>query len=196
MTKRQLIELIQERLASGDVPNDLLGRYKYQTISALISVIYQQLSNTDTALLDNMVMPYDYTVTQEGSTYIVNLDVSPSTGPSSLKYITDCCGNIYYSRQSSDQNLFLNRIKNMSKPEFYVRGKKVIWTCSPNSDTVTVYMIPNFIDMGEDEEVVMPSSVGSILSAVIELMRSTDVKPEEVINNSSEDNTPKQTNFA
>jgi hypothetical protein len=57
-------------------------------------------------------------------------------------------------------------------------------------------MVPNFLDMDDNEEAVMPSSISAILTRVIELVRGTDTRPEEVINNTSEDNTPKQTNYA
>jgi hypothetical protein len=196
MTKRDLIDLIQERLASGDVPNDIMGRYKYQTVSALIAIVYQEAATADNSVLGTMVLPYDLNVTCENGKYFSMLTAAPAYGPMSVKYATDSCGNTYYSRQSDDQNLFLSRIKNMSKPEFYVRGKKLIWTCNPDFDTTTVYMVPNFLDMDDNEEAVMPNSISAILTRVIELVRSTDTRPQEVVNNTSQDNTPKQTNYA
>jgi len=191
MTKRELIELIQERLASGDVPNDILGRYKYNTVAAMLDVIYQEASSADNELGQTMATAYDVDVTCTNGKYVSTLPVSPIAGNKSIKYATDSCSNTYFARQTEDQNIFLSTIKNMARPEFYARGKQVSWTCKPHSDTVTFYIIPSFLDTDENDEVVMPSAIGPILLKVIELIRGTDVRPEEMINNALDDSSPK-----
>ena len=196
MTKRQLIELIQERLASGDVPNDILGRYKYNTVAAILDIIFQEASVSDNELTTNMTTPYNVPIICSNGKYTSVLPVSPIAGNKSVKYATDDACNNYFARQSEDQNIFLNTIKNMVKPEFYVRGKQVNWTSKPYSDTITFYVIPSFLDSSEDDEVVMPTAIGPIFARVIELIRSTDARPEEVINNTVEDNTPRPTNYS
>jgi len=196
MTKRQLIELIQERLASGDVPNDILGRYKYNTIAALLDIVFQEASNTDNDLTQSMAIPYTVGVTCAYGKYISTLPVSPIAGNKSVKYATDDCCNNYFARQTEDQNIFLSTIKKMGKPEFYVRGKQVNWTSQPASENITFYIIPSFLDSGEDDEVVMPTAIGPIFARIIDLIKATDARPEEVINNTVEDNTPRPTNYS
>jgi hypothetical protein len=196
MTKQELIELIQERLASGDVPNDIMGRYKYNAIAGMLAVVYQEAATADINVLSTMVIPYSVDVNCESGKYFSNLPVTPAYGPMSVKYAQTECGVMMYSRQSDDQNVFLNKIKHMAGVEFYVRGSKVLWTKKPKTDIVDVYLIPEFIQMDDDQEVVIPSAISAILTRVIELIRSTDTRPEENINNTSEDNTPKQTNYA
>jgi len=196
MTKRQLIELIQERLASGDVPNDILGRYKYNTIAALLDIVFQEASNADNELTQNMAVPYTVSVTCANGKYTSILPVSPIAGNKSVKYATDDCCNNYFARQTEDQNIFLATIKRMGKAEFYVRGKQVNWTAEPLSENITFYIIPSFLDSSEDDEVVMPTTIGPIFARVVELIRSTDTRPEEVINNTVEDNTPRPTNYS
>lgn len=196
MTKRQLIELIQERLAAGDVPNDILGRYKYNTIAALLDIVFQEASNADNELTQSMATPYVVTVTCANGKYTSILPVSPIAGNRSVKYATDDCCNNYFARQTEDQNLFLKTIKKMVKPEFYVRGRQVNWTSQPLSDNITFYIIPSFLDSSENDEVVMPSAVGPIFARVVELIRSTDTRSEEVINNTVEDNNPRPTNYS
>jgi len=196
MTKRQLIELIQERLASGDVPNDILGRYKYNTIAALLDIVFQEASTADNELTQNMAVPYTIGVTCAYGKYTSTLPVSPIAGNKSVKYATDDCCNTYFARQTEDQNIFLKTIKKMAKPEFYVRGKQVNWTSEPLSENITFYIIPSFLDSSEDDEVVMPTTVGPIFARIIELIKSTYVKPQEVINNTVEDNSPRPTNYS
>ena len=196
MTKRQLIDLIQERLAAGDVPNDILGRYKYNTIAALLDIVFQEASNADNELTQSMATPYVVTVTCANGKYTSILPVSPIAGNRSVKYATDDCCNNYFARQTEDQNLFLKTIKKMVKPEFYVRGRQVNWTSQPLSDNITFYIIPSFLDSSENDEVVMPSAVGPIFARVVELIRSTDTRSEEVINNTVEDNNPRPTNYS
>lgn len=89
MTKRQLVELIQERLASGDVPNDIMGRYKYQTIVALLDIVYQETASVDINALGTMVEPYALPVLVTGTQYYSDLTVSPAYGPMSVKYAID-----------------------------------------------------------------------------------------------------------
>lgn len=196
MTKRQLIELIQERLAGGDVPNDIMGRYKYQTISALLGIVYQEAATNDLSALGTMVEPYLLPVLLSSGQYYSDLGVSPAYGPMSVKYATDEDGEAYYSRQSDDQNLFLNRIKNMSKPEFYVRDKRVLWTSDPGFSDMTYFVIPTFLDMSETQEIVIPTTIGAITTRVIELIRATDTRAEEVIADLAEDNNPKPTKYS
>lgn len=196
MTKRQLIELIQERLASGDVPNDILGRYKYNTIAALLDIVFQEASTADNELTQNMAVPYTVGVTCAYGKYTSTLPVSPIAGNKSVKYATDDCCNNYFARQTEDQNLFLKTIKKMGKPEFYVRGKQVNWSSQPLSENITFYIIPSFLDSSEDDEVVMPTTIGPIFARVVELIRSTDTRPEEVINNTVEDGNPRPTNYS
>lgn len=196
MTKRQLIELIQERLASGDVPNDILGRYKYNTIAALLDIVFQEAASADNELTQNMATPYVVSVACANGNYTSVLPVSPIAGNKSIKYATDDCCNTYFARQTEDQNIFLRTIKKMSKPEFYVRGKQVNWTSEPLSQNITFYIIPSFLDSAEDDEVVMPSAVGPIFARVVELIKATDVRPEEVINNTVQDNVPRPTNYS
>jgi hypothetical protein len=196
MTKRQLIELIQERLASGDVPNDILGRYKYNTIAALLDIVFQEASNADNELTQNMAVPYVVGVTCTNGNYTSVLPVSPIAGNKSVKYATDDCCNTYFARQTEDQNIFLKTIKRMGKAEFYVRGKQVNWTAEPLSENITFYIIPSFLDSAEDDEVVMPTTVGPIFARIIELIKSTDVRPQEVINNTVQDNVPRPTNYS
>jgi len=196
MTKRQLIELIQERLASGDVPNDILGRYKYNTIAALLDIVFQEASTADNELTQNMAVPYVVSVTCANGKYTSILPVSPIAGNKSVKYATDDCCNNYFARQTEDQDIFLRTIKKMSRAEFYVRGKQVNWTAQPLSDSITFYIIPSFLDSAEDDEVVMPTTVGPIFARVIELIKSTDTRSEEVINNTVEDNVPRPTNYS
>ena len=196
MTKRQLIELIQERLASGDVPNDILGRYKYNTIAALLDIVFQEAATADNDLTQSMAIPYIVGVTCSHGNYTSTLPVSPIAGNRSVKYATDDCCNNYFARQTEDQNLFLKTIKKMGKPEFYVRGRQVNWTSEPLSPNITFYIIPSFLDSEENQEVVMPSAVGPIFARVIELIKSTDTRSEEVINNTVEDNGPRPTNYS
>lgn len=196
MTKRELIELIQERLASGDVPNDILGRYKYNTVAAMLDVIYQEASNSDNELGQTMATAYEVAVNCSNGKYTSTLPVSPIAGNKSIKYATDSCSNNYFARQTEDQNIFLSTIKKMARPEFFARGKQINWTCKPYSDTITFYVIPSFLDTDENDEVVMPSAIGPILSRVIDLIRATDTRPEEVINNTSDDNNIKPANYA
>lgn len=196
MTKRQLIELIQERLASGDVPNDILGSYKYNTIAALLDIVFQEASTIDNELTQNMAIPYTVPVTCAYGKYISTLPVSPIAGNKSVKYATDDCCNNYFARQTEDQNIFLSTIKNMAKAEFYVRGKQVNWTSQPASENITFYIIPSFLDSSEDDEVVMPTAIGAIFARIVELIRSTDTRSQEVINNAVEDNTPRPTNYS
>jgi hypothetical protein len=143
-----------------------------------------------------MAIPYTVGVTCAYGKYTSTLPVSPIAGNKSVKYATDDCCNNYFARQTEDQNLFLKTIKKMGRPEFYVRGKQVNWTSQPLSDNITFYIIPSFLDSSEDDDVVMSTAIGPIFTRVVELIRSTDTRSEEVINNTVEDNTPRPTNYS
>ena len=165
----------------------------------MLDIVYQETASVDINALGTMVEPYALPVLVTGTQYYSDLNVSPAYGPMSVKYAIDYGeegDTIFYSRQSDDQNLFLNRIKNMSKPEFYVRDKRVLWTSDPGSVNVTYFIIPAFLSMSDTQEIVVPTTIGALATRVIELIRSTDTRAEEVIADLAEDNNPKPTKYS
>lgn len=193
MTKGDLIELIRRRAASGDVPNDLMGRFSYVDIELLVDAALTEFAAMDNSALENMALVFSDLAL---STLTVTLPALPLSGPQSVKYVSDACGTLYFGRTSQDQNVLLNAIKPLSTPEWFVMGYDLTFTSAPGDGPYTVTMVPVFTSMDDDTGFVFTGKFQFMLiERVIAMIKNTDNRPQEVVNNTSQDNTQKQTDF-
>lgn len=193
MTKGDLIELVRRRAASGDVPNDLMGRFSYTDIELLLEAALMSFAAMDNSALENMALNFS---DLEISTLTITLPYAPLTGPASVKYVSDACGTLYFGRTSQDQNILLNAIKPLATPEWFVMGYDLTFTSTPGDGPYTVSYIPVFTSMDNDTGFIITGKFQSLLiEKVIGLIKQTDNRTQEAINNASQDNTQKQTDF-
>ncbi len=184
MTKTDLIQLIQDRAAGGDVTSDTLQKYKDVTIAATLNAILTEIGHTGKNIFSNSAFGISYSALT--GNYYITLSPKPIGGALGVKYVQDDCGNTYYGRKSVDQNFLLSQIKPMALPEFFVNAETLTFTAEPKGTSYTVYMTPDFVAM-DDETEFSCSDPDSVITAVIEKIKATNNEPTEKINNTKPD---------
>lgn len=187
LTKRQLIEVIQNRLAGGDVTDDIKGKYPYQVIAYLVGLVYTDVVYSTPQAKKDASVTYDLTRQGVAPAFYVELPVTPLLGSDSITYISGSDGSFYPTRMGTIEN----RIMNILKPQTnyvttYLKGRKIYFNGTPTEE-VSVDLIPNPNTMSDDDYIVAPGKESAIFQMVVQLILQTGTKPEEVYNNNVPD---------
>lgn len=208
MTKRNLIDLLKHRLAGGDCPQELKGKYHPKILEKHIEIVLNYLVKTvtykeaereqDWGLLDSYTKTYPNVPiledTQRMERYCelpVNvIDLPQNRG---IRFISDqenqAIQYIYRDNNSVDifSNLDIDRVS--TKPRWYREKKKVYFSrhLSPNITGVLMKLIPNFSDLEDNDEAPIPSAYAkSIFDLVFQAMQGM---PPEKMSNDNNSNT-------
>lgn len=195
ITKRQLVETIQNRLASGDVTDDLRGKYPYQVISYVLNLAYTDAVFSNPNAKKDLSVRYEASVSCKNGQYSAILPVLPLLGSEGVVYV-EGEGCVWYPiRMGSTENRMMNLIKPQTdKVTCYIVGKKIFFNQKP-TDKVFMDIIPNVAQMDDDDVITIPGQEAALYNMVIQMIQQTSTRPEEVYNNAVAD-TDKPTNPA
>ena len=186
ITKRNLIESIQRRLANGDVPADLLSKYAYPDISLVLSLIYSDALTSSPARKGDLSYPYD--CIREGDSnkgFYISLPAQPMLGSESILSLQGSGTYQYRVRMGFEENTLLQALKPQTTMiTCYLSQGKLIFNRSavPPEETITVNMIPNILTMDDDQYVCLPGKEGSIYDMVLQKIRQAENFPGELRN--------------
>lgn len=194
ITKRVLIELIQNRLAGGIVPADLQGKYPKQVIDRLIGLVYSDISYKNKKAVRNMALPYTSTVISANDRYYIVLPVSPINGMSGVVWITGLNGTIIPTSNGLEQGNIMSKIlPQIGVFAQNIEQNKMYFNENPIATTVKIDIIPDFNSLGENDNVCVEGVVSDIFSMVMAKMRENVSQLEEVYNNQVADTDRPQT---
>lgn len=209
MTKRNLIDLIKHRLAGGDCPQELKGKYHPKIIEKHIEIVLNYLIKTvaykeaereqDWGLLDSYTKTYtnvpileDVERNERYSILPVNvIDLPQNRG---IRFISDqqnqAMQYIYRDNNSVDiySNLDIDRVS--TKTRWYREKNKTYYSrhLSPMIKDVLMKLIPNFSDLEDADESPVPSAYAkSIFDLVFQSMMGM---PPEKVSNDNNANIP------
>jgi hypothetical protein len=195
ITKRQLIETIQNRLASGDVTDDLRGKYPYQVIGYVLNLAYTDAVFSNPNGKKDLAVRYETSVSCKNGQYSAKLPVLPLLGSEGVLYV-EGEGCVWYPiRMGSTENRMMSLIKPQTdKVTCYIMGSKILFNRQP---TEKVYMdiIPNVAQMDDDDIITIPGQEAVLYNMVVQMIQQTSIRPEEVYNNAVPD-SDKPTNSA
>lgn len=187
ITKRQMVELIQNRLAGGDVTEDIKGKYPYQVIAYLIGLVYTDVVYSNPQAKKDASVPYDLERQGAAPRFYVELPATPLMGSESLTYVSGSDGCWYPSRMGSIENHIMNILKPQTNlVTNYLQGRKLYFNGTP-TETITVEMIPNPNSMSDDDYLTAPGKEAAIFQMVVQMIQQAGLKPEEVYNNNVPD---------
>ena len=195
ITKRQLIETIQNRLASGDVTDDLRGKYPYQVIAYVLNLAYTDAVFGSPNAKKDLAVRYETSVSCNHGQYSAKLPVLPLLGSEGILYV-EGEGCVWYPiRMGSTENRMMNLIKPQTdKVTCYIVGNKIYFNQKP-TDNIFMDVIPNVAQMDDDDIITIPGQETTLYNMVVQMIQQTSVRPEEVYNNAAPD-TDKPTNPA
>jgi hypothetical protein len=195
ITKRQIIETIQNRLASGDVTDDLRGKYPYQVIAYVLNLAYTDAVYNNPNAKKDLSVRYSANVSCNHGEYSAKLPVLPLLGSEGITYVEGSNCVWYPIRVGSTENRIMNMIKPQTdKITCYIRSSKIYFNEKP-TDVVYLDIIPNVAEMGDDDVISLPGQEANLYNMVIQMIMQTNTRPEEVYNNAVPD-TEKPTNPA
>lgn len=184
ITKRVLVELVQNRLAGGDVPSDVQGKYPKQVIERLIGQVYADLASQNKKLVRNMALPFTSTVITANSRYYIVLPTAPLNRMNGIVWITGLNGKIIPTTIGLEQSHIMAKIMpNIGVFASNIEQSKMYFSGDPNSTTVNVDILPDFNRLGEDDNVYVEGMESQMFSAVMAKMRENASQLEEVYNN-------------
>ncbi len=195
ITKRQIIETIQNRLASGDVTDDLRGKYPYQVIAYVLNLAYTDAVYNNPNAKKDLSVRYSANVSCNHGEYSAKLPVLPLLGSEGITYVEGSNCVWYPIRVGSTENRIMNMIKPQTdKITCYIRSNKIYFNEKP-TDVVYLDIIPNVAEMDDDDVISLPGQESNLYNMVIQMISQTNTRPEEVYNNAVPD-TEKPTNPA
>ena len=187
ITKRQMVELIQNRLAGGDVTEDIKGKYPYQVIAYLVGLVYTDIVYSNPQAKKDASVPYDLERQGTAPKFYVDLPATPLMGSESLTYVSGTDGCWYPARMGSIENHIMNILKPQTNlVTSYLQGRKLYFNGTPTT-TITVEMIPNPNSMSDDDYLSAPGKEAAIFQMVVQMIQQAGLKPEEVYNNNVPD---------
>jgi hypothetical protein len=183
ITKRKMIELIVDRLGSSGTPSDLRRRYPFQVVEELIGKVYSDIAYTTPWAAEDLALEYcDIPVNGKKAV----LPVKP-VGSFGVLWVSDC-DKMYPVDQGGMEHKILQRVAPCRVPGCrLVGGKTLVFDECEDGKTVDVLMIPAFPSLSADDNVAMPGTEGRVYELVIQLMRLTDTRVEDVYNDGRED---------
>jgi len=184
ITKRKLIELIQDRLSSTGTTADIRKRYPYVVVSEFISKVYSDSSVLEPDSLQDMAIEYSLALTTSGTTYSSTLTTRP-VGSWGLLWVS---GNnqLIPVDQGGMQGKILGTVEPGRIPGCRLVGNTIVYDSKP-VEPLAVLMVPNFSDLADTDNVIMMGNDTKVYQLVADLIRRTDNRPEETYNDGRDD---------
>ena len=206
MTKEQLIDLIIDRLAGGDCPQELKGKYHPEIVSKHIgiamnylmqNIVVKEAERSGTSVYDaytktfkNIEVLFDADRNEKYSVLPCSVVVLPENrGVRMISPMHDQKTNFVYRANNSVSiygHLDVNFVSDRTR--FYVEGSNVFYDEHLSDDITNVLMklIPEFDSLDDDDEVGIPSAYGKLIFDLV--IQSMLGKPPEKMSNDNNAN--------
>jgi hypothetical protein len=155
ITKRQMLELIQNRLSGGDTPNDYRRLYPLPVISRVLNFAFADLVTRRPDLAIDMALPYTFDVESNTSGYYVTLDPQPIAGSMAIFNVEDE-GQNFYNVQSKQMAKEIRIMRGSNKDAAIYDTNRLLFNKQPQGD-VTVIMVPNVYQMNDNDVLIANS---------------------------------------
>lgn len=148
ITKRNYIDLLQNRLNGGNTPRDLRKMYNRGTITKLVNMVFTDVAINNPDAAADMAIPYTYTPTTDASGYYITLNPMSIAGSQTIFQIQDD-KNDYHIQDKVMANA-IRVLRGTNKYGAILFGTKLRFNTQPQGDVV-VTLVPNVYQMGDDD---------------------------------------------
>lgn len=156
ITKRQMIDLIQNRLSGGDTPLDVRKMYPRSVISRVLNFAFADEISRDPYSFSDMSPNYTFTPVTDTNGYYVTLNPLPISGTLSIYTVTDGAGNDYIPQSKAEANA-MKTLRSNNNQAAILFGDKLRFNKKPSGDVVVNY-IPNIYQMADDDILIVPAN--------------------------------------
>lgn len=158
ITKRQMIDLIQNRLSGGDTPIDVRKMYPRPIISRVLNFALADEISRDPYSFADMAPDYTFTPTTDANGYYVTLSPQPISGSFAIYTVTDeSTSNSEYIPQSKSEASAMKVLRPANSQAAILYGNKLRFNKRPTGN-VTVTMIPNVFEMDDNDPIIVPAN--------------------------------------
>jgi hypothetical protein len=156
ITKRNMIDLVQNRLSGGDTPKDLRKMYGRGTIAKILNFAYNDVCINNQDAASDMAIPYTFTPASDASGYYVTLYPQPIAGTLAFFGIDD--EKESYQIQDKSMARAISELRGNNKNAAILFANKLRFNKIPTGD-VTVTIVPNIYQM-QDDDILYAGEVG------------------------------------
>lgn len=180
-TKRVGIELLCNRLSGSGVEADLNKRYPYKVVEQVIARVYRDSSLTSQPFFKDMAQDYEYDI--DGK----EITLSPKPVGSHGLIWVEVDGVFQQVFQGGMEAKILRAVEPGANGGCrLINGKRLKFEdCFTGKVCVT--MIPAFEDLADTDEWLMPGAESAMYEMVVQLIKLTDIRPEEAYNDGRDD---------
>lgn len=186
ITKRNFIDLLQNRLSGGDTPADVRKMYGRGTIARILDFAYADVCINNSEAASDMCIPYTFTPTTDASGYYVTLSPQPIAGTLSVFTIEDSKNS--YNVQDKLMSKAISTLRGSNKYGAILFANKLRFNTTPSGD-VTVTYVPRVSEMS-DNDILYGGQVGdagevSIFQMCLSILKTPEYQDE--LNNNAVD---------
>jgi hypothetical protein len=199
MTKRQFIDLLKHKLAGGDCPQELKGKYHPEIISKHLSMAFNHAVNRkyeqgvkkgNFDYLDAFTKTYSNIAIEEDETRDEKYSVIPKsymTLPKNrgvrLVYPGSAVDRFFRYRANNRQTIMsmLDISQQAMHASFYVEGEKVWFWNIGDYDSVTMKIVVSFDKLDDDDEVPIPMGYEKVIFDLV-FQTMAELPPEKLTN--------------
>ena len=208
MKKIEIIDVLKHRLAGGDCPQELKGKYHPEIISKHITmvlnylikdVLYKEiLRDNNWGLLDSYVKSFENISILENENRNEKYSILPASvvslpanrGVRLVCYMQTQSSPFFY-RNNNTSNIYggLDVEEVSQQVRYYVEGNKVYYSnhITATASKVLMKLIVTFDNLEDDDDIEIPSGYGKLLFELV--MQSMLGMPLEKISNDNNANT-------
>jgi len=157
ITKRQMLELLQNRLNGGDAPQDVRRLYSLSIIARIVNFAFSGVVTTNSDAAADMAIPYTFTPTSDTNGYYITLNPRPIAGSLAIFSVEDDSTDYFVQDKNMNKSLSVLKGTSGNKNAAVLVGDKLRLHKTPSGDVV-VTMVPNIYSMADDDMLLAPMS--------------------------------------
>lgn len=188
ITKRQFIELIQNRLSGGDTPQDVRRLYDREIIARVLNLAFADIVTTNSDAASEVAIEYTFEPTSDSSGYYITLSPMPISGTFGIFSVSDEKGDFIVQDKVMAKSL--TSLKGANKNAAILFNNKLRFNRTPVG-SVSVLQVPNIYQMKDDDILVVPMNASNnfgeiqLLNLCVQVMMNPQYQDD--LNNNSID---------
>lgn len=165
ITKRQMLELLQNRLNGGDAPEDVRRLYPLSIIARIVNFAFSDIVTTNSDAANDMAIPYTFTAASDANGFYVTLNPRPIAGILAIFSVEDDSTTYYPQDKVMSKSLNILKGTSGNKNAAILFNDKLRFNKTP-SGSVVVTMVPNVYSMADDDMLISPKTDGNQMGEI------------------------------
>jgi len=186
ITKRNYIDLLQNRLSGGSTPKDLQKMYGRGSIARVLDFAFNDVCINNSEAAADMSIEYTFTPSSDSQGYFVTLSPQPIAGTLAVFTIYDDKNS--YNIQDKLMARGIMTLRGANKFGAILFGNKLRFNTTPVGN-VNVTMVPRVSEMG-DNDILYGGQVGdagevNLFNMILQVLQGEKIQDE--LNNNAVD---------